>query len=176
MKTVMMVLAALAGTNLASAASAQPGYSDDAFDRGGYRQDRDRRDRRDRDRRDEWRSDERTDRRSDRRAYGRTDARVGWRDEDGGGDMRGRGDGRVRTFRTPRLGGLPLDICPSDVGVEGLLRGRCGMPVAERFCRDRGFEGALDAPQQRGAGPTRFLNGGVVEHEWATSFRYITCG
>lgn len=93
-------------------------------------------------------------------------------------DDRWRRDGPVRTFNTPRLRGAALDICPFDVGVEGLLRGRCGMPVAESFCRQRGFRGALDAPHApAGAlGPTRQLRGGIVDHPWATGFRYITCG
>jgi hypothetical protein len=82
---------------------------------------------------------------------------------------------QVRTFATPQYRGLPLDICPSDVGIDGLLRGRCGMPVAQDFCRMRGFAEALDAPHRGGIGPTQMLSGQVVEHQWATGFRYITC-
>lgn len=94
----------------------------------------------------------------------------GWRD---GRDRRG---GRnIRTFEAPRFGGLPLDICPRDVGVDGLVRGRCGVPVANEFCRSRGFAEALDAPHANAGGRTRFLSGDVVEHPWATTFRYITC-
>ena len=88
----------------------------------------------------------------------------------------GRGRAGVRSFETPTIGGLPLDICPRDVGLDGLLRGRCGMPVANEFCRSRGFAEAVDAPHQGGIGPTRFIaNGAVVDHPWATGFRYITC-
>lgn len=88
---------------------------------------------------------------------------------------RGWRDAGVRTFEAPLLGGLPLDICPRDVGVDGLLRGRCGIPVANEWCRSRGFADAADAPQVNAGGPTRFLSGDVVEHPWATTFRYITC-
>lgn len=82
----------------------------------------------------------------------------------------------VRSFAVPRIGGVPLDICPRDVGIGGLLRGRCGMPVANEFCRSRGFAEAVDAPHQGGLGPTRLIRtGGIVDHPWATGFRYITC-
>lgn len=94
-----------------------------------------------------------------------------WRDD---GAFRGRAN--VRSFEAPRIGGFPLDICPRDVGVDGLLRGRCGTPVANEFCRSRGFAEAVDAPHQGGMGPTRFITtGGIVDHPWATGFRYITC-
>lgn len=55
------------------------------------------------------------------------------------------------------------------------INGRCGIPVANDFCRDHGFAEAVDAPQRQGLGPTRFLSGGIVTHPWATGFRYITC-
>ena len=101
----------------------------------------------------------------------------------GGYDERGddrrfdrRGRRSVRTFEVPRIGGLALDICPRDVGWDGLARGRCGLPVANEFCRSRGFADAVDAPTTQGLGPTRFIRtGGVVDHQWATGFRYITC-
>ena len=105
----------------------------------------------------------------------RFDQRGGYDDRDERrSDRRGRRN--VRTFETPRIGGLPLDICPRDVGWDGIARGRCGLPVANEFCRSRGFAEAVDAPHAQGLGPTRFIRtGGVVEHEWATGFRYITC-
>jgi hypothetical protein len=92
-----------------------------------------------------------------------------WRDD----GWRGRAS--VRTFEAPRFAGLPLDICPRDVGIEGLLRGRCGIPVANEYCRSRGFADAVDAPHTAARGPTRLLNGQVVDHPWTTTFRYITC-
>jgi hypothetical protein len=81
----------------------------------------------------------------------------------------------VYTFDAPELDGFPLDICPSDVGIDGILRGRCGIPVANEFCRAHGFAEASDAPHEGGQGPTRQLSGEIVSHPWATTFRYITC-
>ncbi|GAA0631652.1 hypothetical protein GCM10009424_01090 [Sphingomonas ursincola] len=87
----------------------------------------------------------------------------------------GRRRGSVRTFDAPELDGYPLDICPSDVGVDGLVRGRCGMTVANDYCRARGFAEATDAPHEGGQGTTIQLTGALVTHPWATTFRYITC-
>jgi hypothetical protein len=94
-----------------------------------------------------------------------------------GWDDRGRYGRRaaVYTFDAPELDGYPLDICPRDVGADGLLRGRCGIPVANDFCRAQGFDEASDAPHDGGQGPTRQLSGAIVSHPWATTFRYITC-
>ena len=49
---------------------------------------------------------------------------------------------------------LPLDICPRDVGWEGIARGRCGIPVANEYCRSRGFAEAVDAPHTGAGRPT----------------------
>lgn len=90
--------------------------------------------------------------------------------------LRRRGDRSIRTFGTPQLGGYALDHCPRDVGLDGLLRGRCGLPVATEFCQRRGFAEAVDAPTRQGLGATRFIRTGeIVDHPWATGFRYITC-
>ena len=100
--------------------------------------------------------------------HGREERVQRWNGEHWGGD-------RVRSFASPMLGDLPLDICPRVMGIDGVLRGRCGIPVANRFCRAHGFAEAVDAPQTGGRGPTRLLSGEVVTHPWATTFKYITC-
>lgn len=73
-----------------------------------------------------------------------------------------------RTFHGPAFRGFPVDFC--------LYWSRaCGMPAASRYCRGRGYQGAVSFVK-RSASPTKVQGTGqVCDGPNCASFQSITC-
>ena len=78
----------------------------------------------------------------------------------------------TRTFSAPKVKGVRLDWCK-------VWGSQCGAPAAALFCRQLGYERAVNfAPDPRagGRGPTLvFGSGGLCHGPRCVGFRHITC-
>jgi hypothetical protein len=65
--------------------------------------------------------------------------------------------------------GLPLDWC--------LYWGKdCGQPAADYYCKEKGFQKAVDYKKEKSIGKTKILKtGDICEDSYCDGFRYIVC-